>query len=359
MKKRIIFLVTICLVGVIFACLKVKAENLSNCKTAFNGQCIEYYQLDEDFSQNKKCKTMQDGICTEYFVQNDSNSINNKPEKTNMLSANKKIENNVCYDTFGFWQMEDPYNPRLKYGYGTVYDKLKVYIMHIEPNSPASKAGLKIGDEIIKINNTKVFKFKSVNDYLNNLKSVDLEIKNSEGKKLVTLTKTKLCKTVQTEPLFDSYWEQVSQYDLDALIEGLTYSKRISHKFSSGCHQEYLQAINEVNNWETKRNQFRNGFNMCLTNTYNKDEMHSCLNQLVNRSLNIISQEENIEMQRSAINAQRQMQQQQVDAMNNYSHALRNQYVRVDTNVYHNGTVNVRHNVDANVNVNGNYYHHW
>ena len=49
------------------------------------------------------------------------------------------------------------------------------------------------------------------------------------------------------------------------------------------------------------------------------------------------------------------MQQQQVNAMNNYSNALRNQHVQVDANVYHRGTVNV----NSNVNVNGTYNHYF
>ena len=94
-------------------------------------------------------------------------------------------------------------------------------------------------------------------------------------------------------------------------------------------------------------------FFIMIINILTKDKSFS---EIENRTLTTISQEQNLEMQRSALQAQQQMQQQQVNAMNNYSNALRNQHVQVDANVYHSGTVNV----NSNVNVNGNYtYRYW
>ena len=57
--------------------------------------------------------------------------------------------------------------------------------------------------------------------------------------------------------------------------------------------------------------------------------------------------------------AQQRLQQQQINALNNYSDALRNQHVQVDTNVYHSGTVNVNSNVNHNVNLYGTVNHRY
>lgn len=136
----------------------------------------------------------------------------------------------------------------------------------------------------------------------------------------------------------------------------LLYIGRVNNKLTPQFRVAYNSWQNELGDWNNKKAQFRNGFNLCLTNSYTTNDANNCLNQLVNRSINTITHEQNLEMQRTTLQVQQQMQQQQVNAMNNYSHALRNQHVQVDANVYHSGTVN--HNVNQNVNFNGTMYHY-
>lgn len=99
-----------------------------------------------------------------------------------------------------------------------------------------------------------------------------------------------------------------------------------------------------------------------MLSSSSQPELHACLSALVNNELSIIAkekeyeqQQERLRQQQAAYEAQQRLQQQQINALNNYSDALRNQHVQVDTNVYHRGTVNV----NSNVNVNGTYNHYF
>lgn len=352
MKIKVIFLIFV--LGLVVTCLSVKAEDLSKCKTMFDGKCYEYYDTSNS-GINKKCKTMQNGVCTEYF---DVSEISNNyvQEKTDMRELNKKEEAQICLDKFGFWYTLDQYAN--VWSTWDVYNQTRIFVTNITPNSPASRAGLRVGDEILRTNGIRSVKFK--NDEYDNLldsqSTIKLEIKSTNGeKRTVTISKARICFTETKEPFFDSYWGQVCSYDLDNIANNLSYIGRVAKNFSPQAKSDYVSWQNEYSNWANKKAQFRNGFNLCLANNYNKQDVNSCLGQLVNRTLTTISQEQNIEMQRSALQAQQQMQQQQVNAMNNYSNALRNQHVQVDANVYHRGTVNV----NSNVNVNGTYNHYF
>ena len=328
----------------LFICLTVKAEDIIN-----------------NNSQNK-CKTMKDGICTEYYTPTNDNIQIQEIPKQNMSFLNKKEQEQVCNNTFGIFYVLDPYNLRGKIFNGLLYSK--VYITCIENNSPASKSKLKVGDEILKINDIKVDKMQGsdLNNYLASFNSVRLEVKDEYGNiKYATLHKSNICRSLIVEPLFDSYWKQVWQND-DAmwnLAENLYYTQRIYNKLTLRTKNELSALTSNVNNWLAKQDQFRTGFDLCLANNYNMNDVNNCLNQLVNRSLNQIANEQNLQMQQSAIQAQQQIQQRQINALNNYSYALQNQRMQVDNNVYHSGTVNVNSNVNVNGNLNGTYHHYW
>ncbi len=49
---------------------------------------------------------------------------------------------------------------------GILYPKQKLYIENFEPNSPAEKNGLKIGDQILKLNGQELFSFMDLREYL-------------------------------------------------------------------------------------------------------------------------------------------------------------------------------------------------
>lgn len=348
MKKKLIF--SILLLGLIISYLPTKAEDLQKCKTMFDGKCYEYYNTN---NTDKKCKTMQNGICIEYFDISINNN-NYTQEKTDMRELNKKEENQICSNRFGFYFVLDPYAN--VWSTWEVYNQSKIFITGVEPNSPALRAGLHVGDEILKINGTRAVKFKSYDDfdnYLDSYQSISLDIKSVNGdKKSVNLSKAHMCTIETREPFFESYWGQVCTYELDIMSKWISFVKRVGNKLTPQLNSGINEFQEEVNGWLYKRSQFRNGFNICLSNNYNKQDVNGCLMQLVNRTITTVSQEQNREMQRSNLQAQQEMSQQQVDAINNYSNALRNQHVKVDANIYHSGTIN------NNVNVNGTFNHY-
>ena len=356
MMNKKLFLVAILFVGTIIT-LSVRAEDLSNCKTVFNGKCYDNSINSNSNIQEQKCKTMVEGKCTEYY--NFTTNYNTLPVETkqDMRSLNKKEQNKVCDNRFGFAYVLDPYAN--VWSTWEVYNQSKIFITNVEVNSPASRAGLKVGDEITRINGNRVVKFKGndFDNYLDGQQTIRLDIKSTSGdKKDITLSRGEICVSNQIEPLFDSYWGQVCTYDLDSASKYFSYIGRVNNKLTPQFRADYNYWQNELSGWNNKKAQFRNGFNLCLSNNYNTSDVNNCLNQLVNRSINSIAHEQSLNMQRTQLQAQQQMQQQQVNAMNNYSNALRNQHVQVDANVYHSGTVN--HNVNQNVNFNGTMYHY-
>lgn len=350
MKKLLIFSFVIFLVSTMI----VNAEEMNNtskCKTMFDGKCVEYYANPVE----NKCKTMENGICTEYFNYNTSiNSDNYIAPRRDMKYLNKKEQAKVCKNTFGFLYFLDSfYNP-----WSWDSSQARVYITKVDANSPAQRAGLQIGDEIQKINGNRVLKFKGddFNNYLENQEKINLEIKLiNGGKKNVTLERLQMCTLEEKEPFFEQYWTQICPLDLKNASKWVNSVGAISNKLSASGKSTQVNDQSILLNWKNKQTQFRNGFNLCLANNYNENDVNICLNKLVDRTLGTISQEQNLEMQRSTLQAQQQINQQQVNAMNNYSDALRNQHVKIDADVYHYGSIDV----NSNVNINGNYYHHY
>lgn len=310
-------------------------------------------------NNSNKCKTMQNGICTEYFTNTNYEANIQITPKQDMRLINKKETKTVCNNEYGFDYVYDSYNSNWEPFVGIVNNKPKIYLTHITSNSSAARAGLKIGDEITKINNMKVDKiaYNDFSNLLNNSQQINMETKKSDGtKKYVSIVKSNLCTTLEYEPFFNSYWGQIYPYDIDSQLAFLAKISNVSNKLTKQFKYEYNSRQNEINKMLAKRNQFRIGFNLCLANYYNMNDVNNCLNQLVNRSLNQIANEQNLQMQQSAIQTQQQLQQRQINALNNYSYALQNQRMQVDTNVYHSGTIN--NNINLNGNINGTYYHY-
>lgn len=292
-----------------------------------------------------KCKTMVDGMCTEYYpseINENSEGLISQQPKQNMMYANQPKQVKKCSKKFGFWYALDPYAN--VWSTWEVYNQTKIFITYVEPGTPAASAGLSIGDEITKINGIRAVKFKSADfaNYVDGQYSIRIETKN---KKNVTLSRMEFCTVEQEEPLFDAYWKQVCSYNIEFMNENLNHMKRVLAMLTQQARYDYKSQQNELFDWMNKREQFRNGFNMCLQNTYSVGEANACLNQLVNRSIGVITHEQNIQAQREYLYAQQQMHNEEVNALNNYSHALRNQHVQVDANVNH------------NVDVSGTIYH--
>lgn len=348
-----------CLVSFIILCSISYAEELRNCKTMFNGTCTEYYAPIGGAAEERKCKTMQNGECLEYYrgYVRENDYIQ---KRTDLRKLNTPVSNKVCNNMFGFFSILDPYATNiwsLQY-----YNQARIFITMVLPNSPASKAGLNAGDEIKKINGIKSVKFKSINDfynYLNNNSKVELEIKGVNGdKKSVTLKKEEICRTVQQEPLFDAYWEQIcptNSAGLDLISKVLSSIGVVSNKLTSAIKSDIAAEQRQYNEWINKRAQFRRGFDVCMANSYSEPDLNNCLNQLVNRFVSTISHEQTLNMQRQTLQTQQYMQQQKVDALNNYSRALQNQHVYHSGSVYHGVSVDGK----VDVNMNGTLYHRY
>ena len=163
--------------------------------------------------------------------------------------------------------------------------------------------------------------------------------------------------------LYNSYWSQICNIDAENAAEELYHAEGLINKYSKGMRDMIASAHQTVVYWANKKHNFDNGYKRCtMLSSSSQPELHACLSALVNNELSIIAkekeyeqQQERLRQQQAAYEAQQRFQQQQINALNNYSDALRNQHVQVDTNVYHRGTVNV----NSNINVNGTYNHYF
>lgn len=305
--------------------LTVKAENFSTYPTEYNANDMHTYNEVQEVTSSNSAQT---GYEMGYIT----------PKKINIAEK----ECNYC---FGMRYFKDPYNK-------------KTFIFDVENNSPAMKMGLRIGDEILKIDNEKIKKLQleQIDNILNQKQAVKLEIKTSAGiKKDINLTKANVCTTKinSDDELFNTYWNQVCSYPYD-LDNGLKISQNLLKvNLSYYSRRDLDNEIQRINYWLAKRNKFKNGYNVCRMNL-DEYSVNKCLAELVNRELTQIQHEETLRQQQAALEAQQRMQQQQINALNNYSYAIQNQRMQVDTNVYHSGTVNV----NSNVNVNGRYNHY-
>ena len=184
----------------------------------------------------------------------------------------------------------------------------------------------------------------AIQNLFDNSARVTLLVKdNSNEKRLYTLSKGQVCiPKKQVDNLFNTYWYQIySGEDIDDLYEFGSKLSNISNKLHWGTRQEVNGHMQQINYWMSKKIKFKNNYNAC--NIYNKStqELHSCLSQAINKLQAEVAYDQEIERQRAYLQAQQQMHTQQIQAINNYADALRNQHVQVDSNVYHNGTVNV------------------
>ncbi len=264
----------------------------------------------------------------------------------------------TCSNEYGFMYVADTY--------WNGANKPRIFITYVKPNSAAQRAQLRAGDEITKVNGEKVSKttWDGFANLLDRSNSINFEVKNDYGKKDISLIKSRICIKKKTMgELYNSYWSQICNIDAENAAEELYHAEGLINKYSKGMRDMIASAHQTVVYWANKKHNFDNGYKRCtMLSSSSQPELHACLSALVNNELSIIAkekeyeqQQERLKQQQAAYEAQQRLQQQQINALNNYSDALRNQHVQVDTNVYHRGTVNV----NSNVNVNGTYNHYF
>lgn len=250
-----------------------------------------------------------------------------------------KLNNETCSELFGFANWQDFSG--------------KWFIVEVFDNSAAQRHGLAIGDEIVEVNGLKAKKMSksALNLQLNN-PTVNLLIKNNDNKKnLYTLKKTLICiPTTPKDPLFDMYWAQI--YTGSDPIQNYEFFLKLGNFFNKLTFKtrgELNKVLPETKYWAEKEVKFRNIFNTCKINNQSEQELNNCLSSAVNIINREIAHDREIALQQQYIQAQQQTQMQQINALNNYADALRNQNVNVNhsgtinSNIYHSGTMNVNH----------------
>lgn len=250
------------------------------------------------------------------------------------------LNNENCSEIFGFSYWQD-------------YSG-KWFIVDIVNNSSAQKQGLFKGNEIVEVDGVKVKNLGQDEFFiLLNKPTVNLLIKNNDNKKkLYTLTRTYICiPETPKDPLFDMYWAQIYAGNNDPIqkYEFLLKLSSFFYKLTFKTRTELNTVLPETKYWAEKEVKFRNIFNTCKINNQSEQELNNCLSGAVNIINREIVHEREIALQQQFIQAQQQMQQQQINALNNYADSLRNQNVNVNhsgtinSNVYHSGTMNVNH----------------
>jgi len=218
-------------------------------------------------------------------------------------------------------------NTYCKIGLGIKYLKdngnRKILIAEVIPNSPADLAGLQVGDEIMRVNNKKVAKLniQVVGNLIDKAGNTPkLFIRNVfNKKKKIKITKQYVCYVEQkSDEMFDLYWQQIGP-DIPVLPQ-------------SFFQHASAQLKQEFSYWGAKKYSFKRGYTQCKMTTNTPANFNYCMNNLVNRYTAEIQRDRELAHQSNMMN-------QYTNAINNYSHALRNQ------NVYHNGTVysNIKH----------------
>ncbi len=315
-KKTLNILLSMFILGIIFVYLPTEAKELSSCIKSLDNACTGVQPINTHKKHHKN---------------NFANTIKSY-DKTKM----------TCYKGYGFRYIMDPY----------YITRNKFWISYIEPDSNVQRAGLKVGDEILKVNEQKV-NFMDINKFNNAISAnhITLRIKNKSGKKDISITSSNTCQPIikkDNDETFNAYWTQIytgedTEEILPFLMDASRVYKKLSHKFKL----HLLELSNKVSYWHPKKVKFKNGYNLCKANYKSDTARHSCISNLINREIAQIQHDEYLRQQQMIFEAQLLMQQQQINAMNRYSNALQNQNVHVQGDVgvkmQHGGTVNIKH----------------
>lgn len=241
-------------------------------------------------------------------IQNNerSNSAINYPNATqqnyNVIENNSnKLQNENCQIAFGIHHIREPYSN-------------KIYIWKVENNSPAYRAGIRSGDEIIKIHDEKT-KSMSTNQIINRLNnnSAQLEIKNSDNqKRIVHISKSQVCIPIKpVDTRFEAYFSQLYP-EAEKLDEKLEMCEGLlTARLSPIAKRDVLNTKENLVYWKNKRTKFRNGYTLCLTSGGASDA-NNCINQLLTREQAQINYEQQLAQQQAQFEAQQQLYRQQM-----------------------------------------------
>lgn len=202
-------------------------------------------------------------------------------------------------------------------GLGIYKDGSKAFIIDVVPNSPAARANISVGSELVEINGQKA-KQLSINE-INSLlggtegESVNLVIKNP-GKEAYTLKRENTADTRGvSDAEFLSYWSKISPESY-VTAHSLVNSPRYS---------ETLRLNIRVNNyWVQKREIFKKKYDLCKIAP--KSDFEACMNdavtsiksQIQNEQTSLFEEERNQKIIRETVR-EIEMNTNELDFQNN------------------------------------------
>lgn len=178
------------------------------------------------------------------------------------------------------------------------YNK-KTYIAMLLPNSPAEKANLPLGGELLFVDETPTKKL-SIDEICNLIKGKEnttvkliVRYKHKNTEYIVARKKIDLSQTFINNKKFMLHWQQVAPANMLDVV----YIEPFDH------YSKYLKEELWVSNyWENRRQNFTNGYNACLS--YPVNEQNTCLMNLVNREIEKTEYDRQAEMQEEIVRLQ-------------------------------------------------------
>lgn len=170
-------------------------------------------------------------------------------------------------------------------------DLNKVFIIQILENSPASKANIPLGAEILQINHKKV-KGLSVEQISKLIKEEDekllyLYLRTNYINKLYVLEKEPIAlPKVVHQPRFDLHWQQIAPE---------SYLNAIYIETMPQYSPHFKMILNANNYWANRKYLFQKGYNACMS--YPPHEQNNCLMNLVNRETRKTEDDKHFEIQ--------------------------------------------------------------
>lgn len=207
-----------------------------------------------------------------------------------------------------------------EFGYGiawNVFNNGRTYIVNIYDNSPADKAGLKVGDEIVQINGTKIKKNNIID-----IKTLLIEDKNTfvikdhiGNKHQYIIIKDKYKKNIKkNDELFDLYWNRImpnAPKDLEELL--LKSQNFLSVKsLDSKSRRDAINAVQKLGYMQQKKLEFKSNYDLYKKTIKNQDKLKQKLEEVTNKMLADIQRERELEYQRQLMLQQQAMQAQMI-----------------------------------------------
>ena len=187
-------------------------------------------------------------------------------------------------------------------GIGTMLKKdgNKIFVLKVLPDSPAQRAALQDGSEIIEINGEKIRKYplEKTANILRGIAgtTVELIVKENGKKRVINIERSKIeINKASIDERFIAHWKQVVPADIANM--------NIGHIYNNVRYSKKLQnEISYINYWENRKETFKNGYDACLT--YSETEQNTCLMNLVNREIQKTEFDRQAELQERAMRQQ-------------------------------------------------------